>query len=113
MLSDPYPQNCEPVASEWYLAGQLTPRDVAREFPIHSSVFSVGRKPDNALSIPSHSVSGYHAEFFQTESGLFLRDLRSTNGTFVNGERLEGEVQLQGGDLIQFATEVFRVGHST
>jgi len=113
MLSDPYSQNCEPVASEWYLAGQLTPRDVAREFPIHSSVFSVGRKPDNALSIPSHSVSGYHAEFFQTETGLFLRDLKSTNGTFVNGARLEGEIQLQGGDLIQFATEVFRVGHAT
>lgn len=112
MISDPFPHQCEPVASDWYLAGQLTPRDPAREFPIHASVFSVGRKPDNSLSIPSHSVSGYHAEFLQTEAGLIVRDLNSTNGTFVNGQRLEGEVQVHGGDLVQFATEVFRVGQS-
>lgn len=112
MLSEPYPHHCEPVVSEWYLAGQLTPRDSSREFPIHASVFSVGRKPDNALSIPSHSVSGYHAEFLHTEAGLFVRDLNSTNGTFVNGQRLEGETQVHGGDLVQFATEVFRIGHS-
>ncbi|MFN9753717.1 MAG: FHA domain-containing protein, partial [Planctomycetota bacterium] len=113
MISDPFPHQCEPVVSDWYLAGQLTPRDPAREFPIHASVFSVGRKPDNSLSIPSHSVSGYHAEFLQTEAGLIVRDLNSTNGTFVNGQRLEGEVQVHGGDLVQFATEVFRVGQST
>jgi EAL domain-containing protein (putative c-di-GMP-specific phosphodiesterase class I) len=113
MISDPYPHQREPVVSEWYLAGQLSPRDPAREFPIHAAVFSVGRKPDNALSIPSHSVSGYHAEFLQTEAGLLVRDLNSTNGTFVNGQRLEGEVQVHGGDLVQFATEVFRIGHST
>jgi EAL domain-containing protein (putative c-di-GMP-specific phosphodiesterase class I) len=113
MISDPFPHQCEPVVSDWYLAGQLTPRDPAREFPIHASVFSVGRKPDNSLSIPSHSVSGYHAEFLQTEAGLIVRDLNSTNGTFVNGQRLEGEVQVHGGDLVQFATEVFRIGQST
>ena len=38
-----------------------------------------------------------------------LRDLGSTNGTFVNGKRLTSEVELASGDLIQFATQAFRV----
>ncbi len=112
MLNHSLPQHCEPTVSDWFLCGQLTPRDPVRDFPIHAAVFSVGRKPDNALSIPAHSVSGYHAEFLQTEDGLIVRDLKSTNGTFINGQRLEGEAQVHGGDLVQFASEVFRVGHS-
>jgi EAL domain-containing protein (putative c-di-GMP-specific phosphodiesterase class I) len=41
---------------------------------------------------------------------LKLRDLASTNGTFVNGERIQGKVSIKHGDLLQFASVVFRVG---
>ncbi|HEY5793340.1 MAG TPA: FHA domain-containing protein [Chthoniobacterales bacterium] len=62
---------------------------------------TVGRLPDNTLQISDESVSSHHAEL-TFEQGLYhLRDLGSTNGTFVNGEMVT-DVILQEGDQIRF-----------
>lgn len=98
---------------QWFLAGQLSEQDPLKQYPIHSQIYSVGRKPDNCLVIPSTCISGYHAEFIQQDLRLLIRDLGSTNGTYVNGNKLEGQCEVQDGDLLQFATKVFRVGHSS
>lgn len=78
-------------------------------FEIHSEIFTVGRKPGSTLCLPLSCVSGSHAEFEQRQGRLYLRDFGSTNGTFVNGHRLQGERELHDGDLVQFATIVFRL----
>ena len=96
-------------ASIWFLTGQVVEGEGVRHIPIHTSPFRIGRRSDMALSIPYATVSGLHAELIETESGLVLRDLRSTNGTYVNGERVKGERQIQPDDLIQFADVPFRV----
>ena len=64
----------------------------------------VGRSLDNSLQIPDASVSRHHALLYIDAEGLaWLSDQCSTNGTFVNGERLEEEQPrlLQDGDRIR------------
>ena len=46
---------------------------------------TIGRAPDNAVIIDNPAVSGHHARVFQEGDRVILEDLRSTNGTFVNG----------------------------
>ena len=55
----------------------------------------------------SPHVSGFHAEFILAGEALFIRDLDSSNGTYVNGVRLEGECPVGDGDRIQFANMEF------
>ena len=108
-MEAPAPTTTEkPVTAAWRLSGQLRDEDQMRVFPIDASPFTVGRRSDQMLSIPAATVSGRHAEFRVEDDRLCLRDLGSTNGTFVNGERLRGEVSINHGDLVQFAQVVFR-----
>ena len=95
----------------WLLSGQLTADQPVRSIPVSTSPFLVGRHGHAALTLPCGTVSGVHAELRLEEDGeLIVRDLGSTNGTFVNGARLDGECVLRSGDLLQFAEVVFRVG---
>lgn len=62
---------------------------------------SVGRLPDNALSIDHNSVSGHHAELVLEDKDYKVKDLDSTNGTRVNGERI-AEQKLRRNDIVRF-----------
>jgi EAL domain-containing protein (putative c-di-GMP-specific phosphodiesterase class I) len=55
------------------------------------------------------TVSGLHAELDLRNQQLFVTDLSSTNGTFINGSQMVGERELFENDLIQFADVAFRV----
>jgi putative nucleotidyltransferase with HDIG domain len=63
-----------------------------------------GRLSNLEIVLEDNSVSRLHAEVRATDSGWSVRDLKSTNGTFVNGERLGGDEdrRLKPGDEIQF-----------
>ena len=61
---------------------------------------TVGRAPENAIVIDDISVSSRHAELILIGESCFLKDLDSTNGTFVNGNPTSG-VQLRPGDRIR------------
>jgi pSer/pThr/pTyr-binding forkhead associated (FHA) protein len=74
----------------------------------------IGRSRSCNLRLPSADASRRHAEIVGTRGGFLLRDLRSTNGTFVNGVRVE-EHSLRPGDRIQIGGETLtfcRVGTS-
>lgn len=65
---------------------------------------SIGRKATNMIVIPDLRVSGSHAEVFECAGQFWVRDLRSQNGTSVNGARLNGApVQLKPSDRIDIA----------
>jgi EAL domain-containing protein (putative c-di-GMP-specific phosphodiesterase class I) len=95
-------------AAAWFFIGQDEEGNSSANVPIHSP-FRVGRSPDSDLVLRSQSVSGNHARILEEEGGLWLYDLGSTNGTFVNGERIRDKVLLQDGDAVQFAAVVFHV----
>jgi hypothetical protein len=62
---------------------------------------TIGRSPDCRLQVPSAGASRRHASVACRDGGVMLRDLGSTNGTFLNGRRIQGEAALQSGDRIR------------
>lgn len=70
----------------------------------------VGREAGLPLSFPAESsVSRRHASIKRSGSQLTVQDLGSTNGTFVNGRRIDSETILRPGDDVQFGAVKFRV----
>lgn len=68
-----------------------------------TNVLRAGRLGTLEIVLDDSSVSRRHAEVRQAESGWWVRDLESTNGTYVNGVRLgPGERQLHPRDIVQF-----------
>lgn len=77
--------------------------------------FSIGRDADCDLTVSDLTVSRRHAELERTPDGWLLADLRSTNGTRVNGWRVRGEdrVPVRPGDRVSFGDlEVYFVSES-
>ena len=80
--------------------------------PIMSTPFRIGRESGLDLSLPAQVVSSLHAELYREDGKLMVRDLKSTNGTFLNQEPVENPATLKEGDILHFATFGFRVGVS-
>ena len=97
--------------NQWSLSGQVTEDEPVKQYRVLDTVFTIGRKADSSLCIPDGSVSKHHAEIWPAAGAIILKDLGSTNGTFLNGSRIEGdeEVELKEGDLVQSASMVFRI----
>lgn len=70
------------------------------EFPLQGTDAVIGRAPDNALSVPDQSVSRRHARLRRDGALWAVSDLKSGNGTFVNGLPVGGEIILRPGDVI-------------
>lgn len=70
---------------------------------------TVGRSPERDLTIEDTGVSRNHATFTIDETAVRLTDNGSANGTRVNGERIDGAVELQHGDSICFDTHCYRL----
>lgn len=78
------------------------PEDSPTTHEFVGSKLTVGRLGDNDVQLDEGSVSSHHAEIEAGDAGAVLRDLESTNGTFLNGEQVTGEVSLNEGDEIYF-----------
>jgi len=61
---------------------------------------TLGRHPDNTIQILDRIVSKNHCHISEVGGAYVLKDLGSLNGSYVNGERVEGQRNLQGGDEI-------------
>ena len=93
----------------WYLVGQVVESESIRHVAIGPPPFQVGRRAELALSLPDSTVSGLHAEIIASSDGLVVRDLNSTNGTFVNGVPVHDVTTVYESDIVQFADATFRV----
>jgi anti-anti-sigma factor len=75
---------------------------MGRTVSIKGAKFVIGRGPDSQLKVGSATVSRSHAAIERRGGRLYLRDLTSTNGTFLNGRRLRDRpVEIRDGDVIQ------------
>ncbi|MCS7064256.1 MAG: FHA domain-containing protein [Methylacidiphilales bacterium] len=89
------------------------PQLIARssEFPglsfnLTQNIHTVGRLEDNDIVIPHPSLSGHHAELSTNGQDYTLTDLSSTNGTYVNEERID-KIKLRSGNIIRFGNVEF------
>jgi len=71
--------------------------------------FLVGREPDCHLRPNSEMVSRHHCVFLVDDYTVRVRDLGSTNGTYVNGERIQGQVVLKPGDRVEIGKLSFEL----
>lgn len=92
----------------WFLESLTSGGKHLRRMLIYPLPFRIGRVPGLELVLPSQQVSKQHAEIYHAIDGLRLRDLGSTNGTFVN-RTLVSECPLREGDVVHFADFEFRV----
>ena len=73
----------------------------------------LGRRSGCDIPIPDPKVSGLHCELLAQGPHLQVRDLGSTNGTFVEGERVAGQAELPPGALLRVGDQLFRHDHVT
>ena len=74
--------------------------EIALAFPLEGPQLAIGREVDNDIQLPHQKVSKHHAILRHAKDGWCIEDLKSTNGVFVNSEkvRLAG---LKHGDRVQ------------
>jgi EAL domain-containing protein (putative c-di-GMP-specific phosphodiesterase class I) len=92
----------------WCLESLVDGGKSLQRFPMVSWPFRIGRNAELELTLPHASVSKRHAEIYCEGEVLMLRDLDSTNGTFVNRKRVKGS-PLHEGDILHFAHFEFRL----
>jgi pSer/pThr/pTyr-binding forkhead associated (FHA) protein len=76
-------------------------------FPLSDDAISIGRDPVSEIVIDDPEISRHHARLTIGPAGYYLQDLASTNGSFVDGERLSGEpYALNPGQVVMFGSNV-------
>ena len=70
---------------------------------------SIGRNLGNDIVLDSDLVSSYHAEIIKSEDSFYLVDKKSLNGTYLNGEYLDSNLELLVGDEIEIGPYVLRL----
>jgi pSer/pThr/pTyr-binding forkhead associated (FHA) protein len=76
-------------------------------YPLGDEDTTFGREADNVVVITSEQASRHHARLVAAAGGHLLRDLGSTNGTFVNSRPVQ-EQRLRHGDVIRIASTVLK-----
>ncbi len=97
------------------LLAQLIDDVVVNRVQINKPELSIGRHPDNDIEISESSVSSHHARLIlepnrtiETINDVYIEDLDSTNGTFVNNMPVNGKHKLNNNDLIRVAWNQFK-----
>lgn len=75
-------------------------------FPLDGDQLTIGRDSNNGVAINDAEVSRKHARLTFQGGKYVLEDLGSTNGTFVNGQRLAGPAVLKPGDVISLGEQI-------
>jgi pSer/pThr/pTyr-binding forkhead associated (FHA) protein len=71
---------------------------------VNQAVTTIGRDPTLDICIPHESISRRHAQIVRQQSGYFLSDLDSSNGTYQNGELLRAPSLLAHGDILRIGS---------
>ena len=88
------------------ITGEFTGQEISIERDM-----LVGRDQDAEILLQLKDISRKHAALLFRDDHIWVKDLKSTNGTFVNGVRVEQEqeIELHDGDMLQFASFMFMI----
>ncbi|NQV26405.1 MAG: FHA domain-containing protein [Rhodopirellula sp.] len=105
MVSRAPHDSIESVLAEGFIVGE-TDGSWCNVFPLYSATkLTVGRDGDNDVVIPDARCSREHCMFRKINNNWYVCDLGSSNGTFVNGNRVERLQKLRPGDRIKVASQ--------
>jgi len=93
----------------WFLCGPTASGEAVQHTPVDHGPFMVGRRTGVSMKINFRTVSSNHASLWTENGSLFVKDLESTNGTYVNGNRINESTRVGDEDLIHFAEAPFRL----
>jgi len=109
ILTDSAPDLIAPMAASTLVSDPRLVSQTGDSMPLPEGDLIVGRDVGLGLSLVGEStVSRKHAQLTRTGGTVTVKDFGSTNGTFVNGVQVQGEMQLQIGDTVQFGSVRFR-----
>ncbi len=109
ILDDAAPDPIVPVVPSTVVSDPRLVSQNGDVMPLQEGELTVGREVGMGLALVGEStVSRRHAQLTRSGSTVVVKDLGSTNGTFVNGVQILGERQLQMGDNVQFGSVRFR-----
>lgn len=101
------PHFASPDVATAATGGRLVSLVDGREYPISATGIVIGRDAGCDVVVPNAEVSRRHAEIVPAQAGYVVTDL-STNGVFVNGDRVKYSALLGLGDVIRLGSEEFR-----
>ena len=96
----------KPVAKEACLV-VIYGMDLGKKFNLNQPSLTLGRSSKSDVQVDQESVSRSHAKIINTGKTIILRDLGSTNGTYVNDELID-EYVMRDGDLIKIGRTIFK-----
>lgn len=85
----------------------LIKNDTQESIEIHNNTTTIGREASNEIVLASSYISKYHCKLTKKENQWLISDLQSTNGTFLNSERLTRTTILRNNDVIMFGSADF------
>lgn len=94
------------------LQGTLKTHDGAAlgaDIAVHGKRFVIGSGADCHMRCPSSAISEYHCELVAEDQGIFVRDLQSESGTYVNGKRITTKSPVAHGDHLRVGKLEFEV----
>ncbi len=105
-----YRRKKEKKESRWVLVTVEGP-DKGQEFVLLPCRMEIGRRADNHIRLSDPNVSRKHAllEFIPEKNEYLLTDLQSTNGTYLNDEKIDNSKVLRAGDRIRIGCSVLKV----
>ena len=82
--------------------------DLGRKYDLNRSETVIGRSSKADIQVDQESISRNHAKLTNSGGQISIRDMGSTNGTFVNDEMVQSDFQLRNGDLVKIGRTIFK-----
>ncbi|HZN96082.1 MAG TPA: GGDEF domain-containing protein [Myxococcales bacterium] len=82
--------------------------DLGRKYDLNRAETVIGRSSKADIQVDQESISRSHAKLSNSGGQISIRDMGSTNGTFVNDEMVQSDFQLRNGDLVKIGRTIFK-----
>ncbi|OLE55775.1 MAG: hypothetical protein AUG51_02265 [Acidobacteria bacterium 13_1_20CM_3_53_8] len=90
-------------------AGGAQPQLLMHRLFDGKQALTIGRAPDNDIHLDGLQISNHHARFVNSGGAVVVEDTNSTNGVYINGQRITGRRQIQPQDIVQVGPFVVQV----